>query len=93
MAVIRFLDSPMWSSDGQLLTFITNGYFHQLDLETNDFKQLTESAEAQYQRAAWINDDWMITVGADDNNARSLYRMETDGSEQSLLIYGILNSR
>jgi hypothetical protein len=92
VAVIRFLDSPMWSSDGGLLTFITNGYFHQLNVETGDFRQLTDSADAQYERAAWINDEWMVTVG-NHAGGRSLYRLTTAGGDPSMLIFGILNSR
>lgn len=92
VAIIRFLDSPMWSSDGNRLTFITNGFLHQIDVSTDQVRQLSDSSEAQYQRAAWVNDEWMVTVGA-DNSRRSFYRLETETAEQSLLIPGILDSR
>jgi Tol biopolymer transport system component len=82
----------MWSSDGHLLTFNTSGYLHQIDISTNQVRQITESPDAQYQGAVWINDEWIVTVGA-DRDARSLFRLTTDGGQQSRLIFSVLNSR
>ena len=88
---------PSWSPDGKYIAFTYNNFdnynwdVYSVNVQTHQMARLTDDPEAD-TTPSWSPDGTFIFFMSERNRGRTLYRMNQDGTQETLIVWPWIES-